>query len=735
MTVSCVYASQIISPYQYLTAWLASIQHACLKDKQNYKDTYLKYSDCVSLATSECITDMRQSHQQYIIILNSFCGFIRGSNIIYKHTQWQIQGLKVIRIKFTDFSLDHVCSNEYLSVEGVNDFLLFCGKRKPWERLVSGNYIKLTLFLTKLRPKHKYFSISYHKMPAFHHYYVELKLEMDIKKDILLYLNRDMEYTLHIIVDSVLAQVELLKSPQCPNVDIWCFDGPGFLAPELYSETKIDGKISVTSSYHQMMCYLINNLCRMITLNYRRVNLTNLEVRRSRSFTSIFGLPLIGYIDIRSFIMENRDRLKSVHINRFSFHDDDVLVAGVDCIYGGMFFLDDEFKTIWSQCTEIKWTDDPLPSFIIRRNQRIICVLIFYKGYSSENIDFYVKIKFHSLPSMKSHRTPIEASAKHPNVTYFERKLYIPQHLGHHYELYPDLSSNSVSLNDYRFMFDVPSTISLSFVAYKHTVQCAVCSIYYRQGTSYYFPLLKEIKNISYAYDIQELQVTELRVNTYKCREKAFVQYDHYWNLLIEIISGYQYFLKDQKPFNESFYLNFNQSLMETIDLDTLHSSYHSGFQVDLKKYSFQLPLFHDMLIFSLAYIKWWNVIYIETGHNRSIWRMEQQAEGVITEMYLEIHNDELAISSTYNWNSAMIQFSGCRKFNIILYATVTDVSAIKDKEYYFTLALEPYTAKMNSPKVYDSETNPFTFHENRSDIPLINSYLIMNQKRAKNGR
>ena len=586
---------------------------------------------------------------------------------------------------------------------------MFCGKRKSWMEEVAGNDIKLILSLTNLQTQHRYFFMEYDKIPYVAHKTIALKLKFGLKRGISLTLKRGWRYTFHIIVDSFFAQVQLLMHSRCHYTFIKCFDGPGSLAPELNKLRGQGGTSGVTASLYQMMCLIENhNLCHGIFAKYRHVTLGH-TVKKFDDFI-YFNRAFRRYdretVIYRYFIKGHKHSFQLIQIERSTFHDEDTLLAGVDCVYGGMFFLDDGLKTIWSQCTEVKKQSGEYPKLILRNNQIITCVVVLYAGYYLNRITFRVTVEFIEAERGYSLPTAIAASENSPNsnATNFKATLHVSPLVDspveeYLYLVYPAVDSSSL-LHDYRITLDVPSSILLSFIPYQHTVKCAVCNIYYSPGTSYFSKEIKNAKQVSHAYKTQETQVIGLHVNTQKCREKEHANYDHGWSLLVHVIhleGGFSRgFLETFSTLNESYALFFKQN----IDLEQWEISY------------FDFSATFELLRQPLA--PWWNVIYIETEQASVIWEMEQRITEFITKMLLEVIHDAYSTSTTYAWNSNKLQISGCKKFNIIIYAVAKKQLLFRDytPNHYFDLHLTPYHRK--STAELRLSQNPFIFHQQR---------------------
>ena len=257
-------------------------------------------------------------------------------------------------------------------------------------------------------------------------------------------------------------------------------------------------------------------------------------------------------------------------------------------------------------------------------------------------------------------------------------------------------------------IFNLPTAIILSFLPYQHTQKCAVCIITYGHDTSHFFPLTTRHKNISYAYRILETQVIELRVDTNKCRDMDHNIHDHSWDLefgtmAMEIVEEHinvnlRKIASSQNIVNKSISLFFNQDQENELELEA-----------EIFYFSSILQLLSEPLS---SY--WWNVIQIEIKHTNVMWNMEQRATEFITEMYLEVIHENNGGSTTYAWNSAMIQFSGCNKFNIIIYARATNVQISLKRNIYFDLLITPYYPKFKTSHESNTEDNPFIFHQYR---------------------
>ena len=237
MIISCVVSAQSFVLDEYLQQWLIRTQYVCLKvnydnedTNSNYIDTHSKYSNCIHRVT---VTEVKPPEKNHVVTLKSYCAKVLGSGFKFKQTQWQIQGLRAVKMSFSDFLLTSTCNREYLVVQGENNSLMFCGKRKPWMRDVIGIDIKLKLFLTNVKTEHNYFTIQYHLISNIQQRHIELKLKSGVKKGITLFLEIPLKYSLHIFIDSFFDRVQLVLASSCPEVDATCHDGPGSLAPKL----------------------------------------------------------------------------------------------------------------------------------------------------------------------------------------------------------------------------------------------------------------------------------------------------------------------------------------------------------------------------------------------------------------------------------------------------------------------------------------------------------------------
>ena len=662
--------------------WLNHEQYKCVGNVANLAEIWRTYYLCVRIATIQCIRDdyvsshsiSRESPQHF----DYFCGYISGINLREKSTHWSIISptRHPIRLIFFKFSLHHRkyrCVLEKLVITTKIRHDEFCGRRRePWYADYFESELHISFYSQFPAFRFEYFKLQYHRT---NYVFFATNFVLSSSPNMrLIELDSARCCSFHFIAPSKFQTVQVTLDSLCRG-HMDCYDGPSQIASNVIANEQI-----YTATSYQMICFVfIKSKTCWSGVKYRFQNavLTERNYKSEDEF-----LPGRNYKLPESvkwgIIADNYKRHEKFNVTYTGWDDDqDLLLEGQACIYGGLFAYEiTEEAPICVKCLLDKYYETNCPTCNMEDDKINNCAVCLHTASPATCIPcIYLRqvwahcsaetgkfVLFDNLPVLllqtynKQYSGGISSLEIHglwDSVRSFcveEKSAGIKKALNmvlntsdpEFYFFLQPCHKSEIIYKKYIYRFTDPRSILFTFFPNSQEEEegCVYCILNYTNLSNIVFTDLKRIDNTD--VESMESPVIAISVHLEDCKQLVYIA----WELIIKSAR--------QAHYPSTNYVQMNQTFVLPPYAD------HSHHQLRI---SIENPLDY-----------WWYMIYVQ-NLNKGIWKLSQEFPCQVNRVGLELISESGSSSHLYSWGqlsqpNLTTWITGCTRCVIIYVAS-----------------------------------------------------------------